>query len=137
MAPLPDVMRKQLAEGRTGAFDREMRIVERLSASTKATLAFRGAPYGLVDPTPSALYETVLAYRLGDEVADITTPMLITDPEGEQFWPGQSQRLYDLLPGEREIARFAARDGADRHCEPLAPAQRAARIFDWLDARLA
>jgi len=25
--------------------------------------------------------------------------MLITDPEGEQFWPGQSTQLYDALPG--------------------------------------
>jgi hypothetical protein len=35
----------------------------------------------------------VLKYRLGDEVKDITTPLLITDPKGEQFWPGQSQAL--------------------------------------------
>ncbi|MGD9572772.1 MAG: hypothetical protein AB7V62_12850 [Thermoleophilia bacterium] len=79
----------------------------------------------------------MLAYRLGDEVASITTPLLITSPEEEQFWPGQSQELHDRLTGEREIAAFAARDGAARHCEPLAPAQRDARIFDWLEDRLA
>jgi hypothetical protein len=41
----------------------------------------------------------VLKYRLGDEVAGVTTPLLITEPEDEQFWPGQSQALYDRLPG--------------------------------------
>jgi hypothetical protein len=43
----------------------------------------------------------VLKYRLGDEVNQITTPLLITEPEGEQFWPGRSQALYDRLPGPR------------------------------------
>jgi hypothetical protein len=76
-------------------------------------------------------------YRLGDEVANITTPLLITDPEDEQFWPGQSQRLFDRLPGPKEIIRFTAREGANRHCEPLAPALREARVFDWLDGYLA
>jgi hypothetical protein len=33
--------------------------------------------------------------------------------------------------------RFTADEGANRHGEPLAPALRDARIFDWLDARLA
>jgi hypothetical protein len=44
----------------------------------------------------------VLRYRLGDEVNQTTTPLLITEPEDEQFWPGQSQALHDLLPGPRE-----------------------------------
>jgi len=76
-------------------------------------------------------------YRLGDEVKDITTPLLITDPEDEQFWPGQSQQLYDLLPGPKDLVHFTAHEGANRRCEPLAPALRDARVFDWLDTYLA
>ena len=29
--------------------------------------------------------------------------MLITDPEDEQFWPGQSQELYDGLTGTKKV----------------------------------
>jgi hypothetical protein len=58
--------------------------------------------------------------------------LLITDPEGEQFWPGQSQQLYDRLPGPKEIIHFRSAEGAGRHCEPLASAQRDNQILDWL-----
>jgi hypothetical protein len=77
-----------------------------------------------------------MQYRLGDEVARIDTPLLICEPEGEQFWPGQSQQLFDRLPGPKELVRFTAAEGAGRHCEPLAPALRDARVFDWLDRYL-
>jgi hypothetical protein len=67
----------------------------------------------------------------------ITTPLLITDPEGEQFWPGQSRQLYDRLPGPKQLLRFTSDEGAQGHCEPLARAVRDTRIFDWLDDHLA
>ena len=79
----------------------------------------------------------MLKYRLGDEVADITTPLLITEPEDEQFWPGQSQALYDRLPGPKQLVKFTAAEGANRHCEPMGLATRDTRIFDWLDRYLA
>ena len=96
-----------------------------------------GDPYGLEDGSRFALYETVSSYRLGDEVAQITTPLLITDPEDEQFWPGQSQQLYDRLPGPKQLAKFTTQEGAGRHFEPCGSALRETRIFDWLDPYLA
>jgi hypothetical protein len=135
--PLPKGMRKQLEEGKREEFDRNMRIGERFSRSTTALLTYRGEPYGLDDDSRFHLYETVLGYRLGDEVAQIDTPLLITEPEGEQFWPGQSQALFDRLPGEKALVRFSSAEGAGRHCEPMAPALRDARVFDWLDRYLA
>ena len=103
----------------------------------RVPLAFRGEPYGVEGDSPYDLYQAVLAHRLGDEVARITTPILITDPEDEQFWPGQSRELYERLPGPKEIVAFTAAEGANRHCEPLGSALREARIFDWLDGHLA
>ena len=91
------------------AFDREMRLAELFSPATAATLRSRGKPYGLAGDSPFALYETVLAYRLGDELDQITTPLLVTDPEDEQVWPGQSQQLYDRLLGTSELLRFTSR----------------------------
>lgn len=130
---LPKNMRQQLADGKQKQFDRNMHIGEMISKETRAALAFRGEPYGMQSESRYDLYKTVLEYRLGDEVAQITTPLLITDPEDEQFWPGQSKQLYDLLPGEKELAHFTVAEGAGRHCEPLGPAVRDARVFDWLE----
>jgi len=62
--------------------------------------------------------------------------MLIADPEGEQFWPGQSQELYDLLPGPKTLVPFTAAEGADLHVEPKALGLRSERFFDWLDETL-
>ena len=59
-------------------------------------------------------------YRLGNLVQQIRTPIMVTDPEGEQFWPGQSQRLYDALPGPKVLVPFTKAEGADMHCEPMA-----------------
>jgi len=133
---LPKSMRQELDKGEREKFDRNMRIGEVFDKSAKALLAFRGEPYGLESDSPFDLYKSVDAYKLGDEVGRIDTPLLITDPEGEQFWPGQSQQLFDRLNGDKELAHFKEADGAGRHCEPLAPAQRDARVFDWLDGYL-
>ena len=131
--PLPRFMRAQLQDpSKKDAFDKEMGWTERLSKSNRATLHFRGEPYGVKGGSRWDLYQEVLKYRLGDEAKDITTPLLITEPEDEQFWPGQSQALYDRLPGPRELVRFTAAEGASRHCEPMGLAVRDARVFDWL-----
>lgn len=134
---LPERMRKELDAGNREAFDREMRIGEKLDRRLAGLLRFRGRPYGLESASPYDLYRTVLEYRLGDEVAQITTPLLITDPEHEQFWPGQPQELHDRLTCDCEIVTFTAQTGADGHCEPLAPMLREARLYDWLEDRLA
>ena len=129
---LPRFLRSELVEGKQESFDRNMRFAERFSHSTRAVMAFRGAPFGIAGDSRYELFKTTEAYRLGDEVSQITTPVMITDPEDEQFWPGQSKRLYELLPGEKQLVSFTAEEGASRHCEPLASALRDARLFDWL-----
>jgi dienelactone hydrolase len=94
-------------------------------------LAFRLRPYGTTS-YPEVL-RLASEYTLRGVVDQIRCPVLIADPEGEQFWPGQSQELYDLLPGPKTLAQFTAAEGADLHCEPKALGLRAQRFFDWLD----
>ncbi|HEX4009727.1 MAG TPA: hypothetical protein VHX62_06950 [Solirubrobacteraceae bacterium] len=130
---LPEMMRKQLSDGERDVFDREMQVAESRSPAAKATLDFRAKPYGFNGGSRFDLYQAVGSYRLGDEVNNITTPLLITDPDGEQFFPGQPQRLYDLVPGTKELVRFTAHEGANGHCEPMARSLRDTRIFDWLE----
>jgi hypothetical protein len=133
---LPEMMREQLRNGERDAFDREMQIAESRSPAAKATLDFRSKPYGFDGGSRFDLYQAVASYRLGDEVSSITTPLLITDPDDEQFFPGQPQQLYDLVPGTKELIRFTRDEGAGGHCEPMARSLRDTRIFDWLDGYL-
>jgi hypothetical protein len=134
--PLPGSMRKELEEGKREQFDRNMRIGEKLSHAARSAMEFRGRPYGIAGDSRYDLFAEVLKNRLGEEVAQIDTPLLITEPEGEQFWPGQSRQLYDRLPGEKQLVRFTAAEGGGRHCEPTAASLRDTRVFDWLEERL-
>ena len=105
------------------------------SAKEKQIMAWRAKPYGM--STSYEVFKAVEQYRLGDLAQRITTPLLVTDPEGEQFWPGQSQQLYDALAGAKQLVPFTAAEGADRHCEPMARALLEQRMFDWLDDTVA
>jgi hypothetical protein len=134
--PLPDELRAHLRAGDAGAFDREMRLTELFTPQAAALLEARGAPYGLDGGSRAALFEAVAGFRLGDEAGGIRTPLLVTDADGEPFWPGQARALAGRLRGPRALVRFTAEEGAGGHCAPLAPAIRDSRIFDWLDEHL-
>ena len=64
---------RQLRRKNRAGFDREMHLAELFAPETTAQLAFRGAPYGLNGGSRDRLFETLATYRLGDEVARITT----------------------------------------------------------------
>jgi hypothetical protein len=92
-------------------------------------------PYGVA--TPYEFFSAARDYVLTDElIARITTPILVTSPENEQFWPGQSQELFGKLSGPAAIVAFTEAEGADSHCEPTASGLRGERIFDWLDEQI-
>jgi hypothetical protein len=126
-------MKKQLAEGKKEAFDRDLGLVAKLSKATRADLTFRGRPFGVKTDSFYDLFKETENYRLGDAVSKIDTPLLITAPENEQFWPGQSEELHDRLPGTKKLAQFMASDAAGAHCEPLSSVVRESAIFGWLD----
>jgi alpha/beta hydrolase family protein len=129
---LPPEMRQLLDAGDREEFDRWME--EGLREATpveRQTFQWRAKPYGL--DSAFDVFTSARKYDLADVVQQITTPMLITDPEGEQFWPGQSKALFDMLRGRKELVRFTAYEGADRHCEPMARTLLEQRMFDWLD----
>jgi dienelactone hydrolase len=133
---LPEEMKRQLRDGDRDAFDREMAAAEAMAPHATAMLDFRGKPYGINGGSRFDLFTAVSAYRLGDEVQNIRTPLLITDPDDEQFFPGQPQALYDRLIGPKALVRFTEQEGAAGHCEPMARSLRETRIFDWLDGYL-
>jgi hypothetical protein len=99
------------------------------------TMAARGRPFA--KPTAYDTFKAVTDYNLRRVADQIQTPMLITNPEDESFWPGQSQDLYNQLTGEREITHFLRQDGSNFHCEPMGRAEAECRIFDFLQDHLA
>lgn len=132
---LPEPMRVYLDAGEKEQFDRLMEEgMQSASPTERQNWAWRAKPYGKTSAYD--VFTEARRYNLDDVVRSITAPLLITDPEGEQFWPGQSQRLHDALPGPKRLIRFTAAEGADRHCQPMARSLVEQRIFDWLDETL-
>lgn len=98
------------------------------------TVAFRTYPYGT--DSLAEMLRLLKDYTLEGVLDSVQCPMLVMDPEGESFWPGQSQQVYDALPGQKTLATFTAAEGADLHCEPKAMGRRSQVLFDWLDSVL-
>ena len=78
------------------------------------------------------MFRMVRQYNAREVIQQIQCPLFIADPEDEQFWPGQSQEVYDALVCPKTIVRFTAEEGANWHCEPKARALYDQRLFDWL-----
>jgi hypothetical protein len=133
---LPHTMIKLLEERNRERFNRDVDWTLKISPSTRSVLALRMRPYGV--STPYEFFSVARDYALTDElIAQITTPVLVTDPENEQFWPGQSRELFEKLPREpKAIIAFTQEEGADSHCEPTASGLRGERIFDWLGEQI-
>jgi len=133
-AGIPKSEMELVEKGEKEKFDRGMEMALRYSKSVSRLWNFRAKPFGKDSP-----YDTMvemLRYRLEpDDAAKISTPLLITSPEKEQFWPGQSEQLAAMVP-DATLQPFTADEGADYHCQPLARLLTDERMFDWLDTRL-
>ncbi len=106
-------------------------IPDRLSKNEAAGFAKRSEIYGNGDG-----YEKMkLAQRFVLSRADagrITAPTAVLSPELEQFFPGQSQTMHKWIKPSTLIP-FTVAEGAEYHCEPMAPQLRNERVFDWLE----
>ncbi len=129
-AHLPRSLRALLDAGDAARFNRHLGWGLTWSRVARQTLAMRMRPYR----TASAFQAFTAArqHNLGELCGQIRCPILLCEPEGEQFWPGQTSQIYQQLRCEKTLAHFAAEDGADGHCEPMARSQVEQRMFDWL-----
>ena len=76
-------------------------------------------------------------FKLSRKVASrITAPVGILSPELEQFFPGQSETMAGWLNAPHRLIKFTVAEGAEYHCEPMAPQLRNERVFDWLETNL-
>jgi hypothetical protein len=130
----PEPLMRLYRAGEREQFERALASAGDGDPAMAALGAKRMEPYG------TGVIFDILAelerWDLTDVAGKIRCPMLITDPEGEQFWPGQSRQLYELLEAPKALMRFSEAEGAGWHCEPMAPVLRAHRLLDWLDETL-
>jgi len=131
---LPAELLQVLHAGQKDVFNGIMTHVDDDPAMAR-TMALRSRPYGITDPYE--IFTEVGRYQLRDVAGRIRTPLMITSPQDEQFWPGQSRQLYDLLTGAKELVEFTRDDGANFHCQPMGRQLTNQRMFDWLEDRLA
>jgi hypothetical protein len=122
--------------GEKEKFDREMTFGMKLpgQGDARAGWAFRARPYGTTGYAETL--DAVSQYTLGPAAsAAVTTPLLVTNPEGEQFWPGQPRLLAERVDCATLLS-FDADEGASLHCQPLARELTEQRMYDWLDEQL-
>lgn len=133
---LPQEMIDLLDKGDEETFNAGMAFARaEWSPAMTREVAWREKPYGK-DNSDYAIFKAVEQYRLGSHAKDITAPIFISDPEDEQFWPGQSQQLYDAVSGPKVIVPFTKAEGANMHVEPMARSLFEQRMYDWLDETL-
>jgi len=126
---LPPELLELLDSGDQKTFDEFMN--SGLSGSSEqATWNFRARPYGTFDPFE--VYAAIREYNLTGVAHQITTPVMICDPDHEEFWPGQSEQLAGMVSGPVSLVKFTTDEGADGHCEPMARSLVHQRMFDWL-----
>lgn len=108
-----------------------------MKASPTAHWGITHGMYAMGAPTPRAYLAATLAYGLRNGVAEaITCPTLVCEAEGDLFFKGQPQELYDHLTCPKTMLRFTEIEGAGAHCEVGANRLAFARIYDWLDRTL-
>jgi pimeloyl-ACP methyl ester carboxylesterase len=69
-------------------------------------------------------------------VAQIQCPCLVLEAEGDMFFRGQPQKIYDSLKAPKQLFKFTSEDGAENHCQSGALAYKDEVVFNWLDETL-
>jgi len=80
--------------------------------------------------------QTAMQYTNADVVHRITTPYLVMSYQLENFFPGEAQAPYSLLPRRKILATLTTAEGAEYHDAPMAPEKHNQVVFDWMDTTL-
>ena len=108
-----------------------------MKASPVACWSIIQGMYSFGAKSPSEYLHLATAYTLSGGVAErIRCPTLVCDAQGDLFFKGQPQQLYDHLTCKKTLIPFTEAEGAGAHCELGAARLASARMFDWLDETL-
>ena len=85
---------------------------------------------------PQAYFQDMRSYSCAALAPSIRCPSLVTDNEADHVSTGQGQLLYDAMTCPKTFRRFTRAEGAEGHCEGMAPIVFWTAAFDWLDTTL-
>ncbi|MET0450366.1 MAG: alpha/beta fold hydrolase [Mycobacterium sp.] len=67
----------------------------------------------------------------------IQSPTLVMEADGDQFFKGQPEAVYEALTSApKTFVSFSEKDGAENHCQSGALAYKDEVVFNWLDDTL-
>lgn len=127
----PKEMLQPVLDGKEEEFNQMMEGMQQyMDENQRQDMKWRMRPYAT--DNYYTWVRTALDHQARDVVDKIECPMFLADPDDEQFWPGQSQEVYDALTCPKAIVRFTREEGANWHCEPKARVLYDQKMFDWL-----
>lgn len=100
----------------------------------RAIFAPRMATHGVT--TVQAFCKEALRFTNAEHAPLVRCPTYVTDNETDLVSTGQGQLLFDHLTCPKELRVFTAAEGAEGHCEGMAPTVFWAAAYDWLDETL-
>jgi hypothetical protein len=101
----------------------------------KALLAPRMQTHGV--SSVRAYFADMLRYTNAGSVSSVTCPSYVTDNEFDPVSTGQGKELFDHLTCPRQFRLLTRAEGAEGHCEGMAPIVFWTAAFDWLDHTIA
>jgi pimeloyl-ACP methyl ester carboxylesterase len=97
----------------------------------KTFLAPRMVTHGLT--SVRAYFQDLLRYTNEHTASAITSPSFVTDNETDTVSVGQGKVLYEALTCQKSFRLFTKAEGAEGHCEGMAPIVFWTAALDWLD----
>jgi pimeloyl-ACP methyl ester carboxylesterase len=82
------------------------------------------------------LMNEIKKYTMKDVIGKIKCPCLVLEAEGDMFFKGQPQKVYDALQAPKQLIAFTSEDGAENHCQSGALAYKDEVVFNWIDETL-
>jgi pimeloyl-ACP methyl ester carboxylesterase len=89
---------------------------------------------GVADP--QAYFQDMRRYTAAELAPSIKCPSFVTDNETDLVSTGQGRLLYEAMTCPKVFRRFTRAEGAEGHCEGMAPIVFWTAAFDWLEATL-
>jgi len=133
LSNIPPALAELLKAGKKDEFNAAMAMAAR-NPKMAEVIAARGRPFA--KPTVYDTFKAAMEYNVQEVIGQVKTPLQITDPDEEAFWPGQSKEVYARLTGEREVAHYSREDGANWHCEPMGRLEVELKMLDYFQDHL-
>jgi acetyl esterase/lipase len=134
--PLPKAWTADLPRGPRWLVKLLRFLMARVAKKPTAGWALRRGMLAHGVATPWDYFVDSARYEQTAIVGDMGCPTLVCDAAGDDI-AAQAREFYDRLRCDKTYLRFIADEGAGEHCVMGNRGLYHARVFDWLDGKLA